>query len=110
MGLEWLIRFRWLTLYSFPSLQPTDLENVQQIAVHDKQHFHAELERFQQVHDGLIHQLQEAQEAHRTLEKTLAMLVMEKEAMAKENVELKGVCEETMALLETYEQQGAVVR
>jgi len=32
-------------------------------------------------------------------------LVMEKEGMMKENAELKVVCEETMALLETYQQQ-----
>lgn len=73
------------------------------MAIHDKQHFHSELERFQEVHDGLIRQLEAAQEAHRTLEKTLAMLIMEKDEMAKENAELKGVCEDTMALLETYE-------
>ena len=82
------------------------MDHVQQIAVNDKQHFHGELERFQQVHDGLVKQLEGAQEGHATLEKTVAMLVMEKEALAKENVDLKGVCEETMAMLEMYEQQG----
>ena len=74
------------------------------MAIHDKQHFHNELERFQQVHDGLIQQLEAAQESHHTLEKTLAMLIMEKEEMVKENAELKIVCEETMGLLEAYEK------
>lgn len=74
------------------------------MAIHDKQHFHAELKRFQQVHDGLIQQLEAAQESHHTLEKTLAMLIMEKEEMVRENAELKIVCEETMGLLETYEK------
>jgi len=75
------------------------------VAIHDKQHFSNELERFQQVHDTLVQQSEQAQEAHHTLERTLALLVMEKEGMMKENAELKVVCEETMALLETYQQQ-----
>ena len=87
------------------SLDALDLAQVQEIAIHDKQHFHTELERFQQVHDGLISQLEDAQEAHRTLEKTLAMLVLEKEAVIKENADLKVVCEETMALLEQKDAQ-----
>ena len=85
-------------------LIPIDLHRVQEVAIRDKQHFQKELERFQEVHDSLVQQVEEAQESHHTLEKTLAMLIMEKEEMVKENAELKVVCEETMALLEKYEK------
>jgi len=82
-----------------------ELETVRDIAVHDKQHFRTELDKFQQVHDDLIQQMEDSQEANRTLEKTMAILIVEKETNAKENIELKTVCDETMALLETMEKK-----
>lgn len=87
-------------------LASSDLDHIQNIAMQDKQHFQTELERFQEVHDVLVQQLEEAREAHGTLEKTLTMLVMEKEQLVQENSELKGVCEETMGLLETYQSSS----
>lgn len=94
----------------FVTLLVIDLDDVQEVAIHDKQHFHTELARFQEAHDSLIQQLEAAQESHHTLEKTLAMLIMEKEEIAKENADLKVVCEETMGLLETYEKDHNVVQ
>ena len=81
----------------------TELDHIHDIAMQDKHHFQTELERFQEIHDGLVQQLEEAQKAHETLEQTVAVLVMEKERLSQENIDLKGVCEETMNLLESYQ-------
>ena len=86
-----------------------DLTNVQNAALHDKQYFKDELRRFQESYDAIVEELEEAKQHYHALEKTYALTIVEKERLLQENADLKGVCEETMALLEQYQTQDDTV-
>ena len=59
-----------------------------------------ELEAAKEAEKEIRHKLDEALSTSRSVQSTLASVVAEKERMIAENVEMKAVCEELMAMVE----------
>jgi hypothetical protein len=62
--------------------------------------YRGEVDKAQQAESQLRKQLNEAQSTSRSVQSTLAAVVSEKEKLIAENVEMKAVCEELMAMVE----------